>query len=156
MRFNDYIFAFDFDGTLVKSTHFENIEKNRQNFKEFKMFLNPDAFELNWAIVTSRPKTDIKLLKECLERNQAVNFKALLTQPYDIPVTKCDEEYTIKARNLFKLHKDTQKRVVYVDNSEHVRLMVRKACYDQNRDNDFLFKDTVTLFNHFVKGEFDK
>ena len=156
MRFNDYIFAFDFDGTLVKSTHFENIEKNRQNFKEFKMFLNPDAFELNWCIVTSRPKTDLPLLKECLIRNQATNYIDLLTQPYDVPVTKCDEEYTIKAKHLINIGNRSKKRVVYVDNSEHVRLMVKKALHDINPDNDVLSKDTLTLFKYFIKGEFDK
>lgn len=159
MRFNDYIFAFDFDGTLVKSTHFENTEKNRQNFKEFKMFINPDAFELNWCIITSRPKADIPLLKECLDRNQASNYIGLFTQPYDVPHTKCEEEYLIKARHILSFKKNPMfrvKRVVYVDNSENVRLMVKKALHVIDPDNDVLFKDTLTLFKYFIKGEFDK
>lgn len=159
MRFNDYIFAFDFDGTLVKLTHFENHEKNIQNFKEFKLFINPDAFELNWCIVTSRPKSDLGLLQECLHRNLATNYVGLYTQPYDVPVTRCDEEYRIKAHHLKNLNNNSRcrdKRVVYVDNSERVRLMIKKTMNELYPNNDVLFKDTVTLFKYFVQGEFKK
>lgn len=157
MHFNDYLFAFDFDGTLVKTTKFINQETNDQNFKEFKLFINPDAFEINWCIITSRPKQDISKLIECLKRNQAFNYQGIFHQPYDIPVVKCDEEYHIKAVHIHKLMNSIpDKRIVYVDNSENVRLMVRKALHDIIPDNNVLFKDTVTLFKYFVKGEFDK
>lgn len=157
MHFNDYLFAFDFDGTLVKSTKFINQERNDQDFKEFKLFINPDAFEINWCIITSRPEPDVRKLKECLSRNQAFNYIDVLYQPYDIPVVKCDKEYEIKAIHLQSLiNKYPDKRIVYVDNSEHVRLMVRKALHNILPNNNVLFKDTVTLFKYFVKGEFDK
>ena len=156
MKFDDYLFAFDFDGTLVKSTKFINQETNDQNFKEFKLFINPDAFEINWCIVTSRPKCDIEKLKECLQRNQAFGYQGIYHQPYDIPVCKCREEYSIKADHLINLCNSQKRRLVYVDNSENVRLMVEKELHDKVPDNDVLFKDTVTLFKYFVKGEFDK
>lgn len=156
MHFDSYIFAFDFDGTLVKSTKFINQETNDQNFKEFKLFINPDAFEINWCIVTSRPKSDKQKLIECLRRNQASSYRDIFCQPYDIPVVHCPEEYEIKARHLADLATCEKRRIVYVDNSEHVRLMVRKALHDLLPKNDVLFKDTLTLFKYFVKGEFDK
>jgi len=156
MKFDEYLFAFDFDGTLVKSTKFISPEFNDKNFKEFKLFINPDAFEINWCIVTSRPRTDKEKLVECLRRNKAENYLTICHQDYDIPVVKCDEEYRIKADHLLNLENTFKKRVVYVDNSEHVRLMVEKSVKELNSDYDILFKDSVTLFKYFVKGEFDK
>lgn len=158
MQFDDYIFAFDFDGTLVKTTKFINPETNDRNWKQFKLFINPDAFEINWCIVTSRPKCDKPKLIECLKRNSAVNYKGIYCQPHDIPVVHCPEEYEIKANHLINLMKCQKKRVIYVDNSKHVKLMVRKAVHDilPQNNNDILFTDTPKLFKHFMLKEFDK
>lgn len=156
MQFDDYIFAFDFDGTLVKSTKFINQETNDRNWKQFKLFINPDAFEINWCIVTSRPKCDKPKLIECLKRNLANNYNEIYCQPYDIPVVHCSEEYQIKANHLINLMKSQNRRVVYVDNSDHVRLMIKKAVHDMLPENNILFKDAATLFKYFVKKEFDK
>ena len=66
------------------------------------------------------------------------------------------DQKSSKAKHLINIGNRSKKRVVYVDNSEHVRLMVKKALHDINPDNDVLSKDTLTLFKYFIKGEFDK
>ena len=119
--FNKYMFIFDFDGTLVPQTKFTDWETNQKNFEKFKLYINPDAFNINWCIVTSRPKCDIVKLRDCLIRNQARNYYDVYTQPYDIPKIHCDEEFEIKAKHIKSIVTYSSLIPVYVDNSKHVR-----------------------------------
>lgn len=119
--FNKYMFMFDFDGTLVQQTKFIDWKTNQKNFEKFKLYINPDAFNINWCIVTSRPKCDIDRLHDCLVRNQANGYYGLYTQPHDIPRIHCDEEFQIKAEHIKSIVVDTSLVPVYVDNSKHVR-----------------------------------
>ncbi len=155
--FDDFIFAFDFDGTLVRKTKFISIEENDKNFETFKFFINPNAFSLNWTIVTSRPEVDLEKLKDCCIRNQALPTYDIRCQfGKSIPEVKNHLEYEIKANHLIELGNIYNKRMVYIDNDSNVRNMVAKSCKEIKPDNDILFKDMITMFSYFCKESLKK
>lgn len=135
MTFDDTLFAFDFDGTLVPDTKFVSEEQCIKNFKTFKLSINPDFYKIKWAIVTSRPLQDKFRLVDCLRRNNSTDFIEIFTQPiYGTPIIKCQEEYDIKLNNL-KAYADlfpNCKHIYYVDNDESVRQSVVNSYYIQN------------------------
>ena len=116
--FDNAIWAFDFDGTLVKNTKFVDVPTNDKHFNEFKLFINPSAFDLNWTIVTSRPIVDRIKIEMVLDKCNAKPTFPIMTQIYDVPKVQCEEEYQIKIdhfKNLFEAYHPQY--LIYVDNS---------------------------------------
>lgn len=153
--FNSTIFAFDFDGTLVKNTKFIDPQTNDKHFNEFKLFVNPSAFDVNWTIVTSRPIVDRIKIEMVLDKCNAKPTYPIMTQIYDIPKVKCDEEYQIKVDHFISLvdmyHPSA---VVYIDNSQKVLSKITE-CYNKPENkkrfnNSYLLCYTLDQFLNCV------
>lgn len=120
--FDNVIWAFDFDGTLVKNTKFVDTATNDKHFNEFKLFVNPSAFQVRWTIVTSRPIVDRIKIEMVLDKCNAKPSYPIMTQIYDVPKVHCDEEFQIKIDHFISLiDAYNPKQLFYIDNSMLVR-----------------------------------
>lgn len=120
-------YLFDFDGTLVKNTKFINPDTNFECFKNFKLFVNPSAFEIDWGIITNRPKIDRNLILCCLYKN---NASADMVLTYDGPmpppsklydIAKYKNDYLRKVVGHYNSDERINEYVYYVDNDEKMR-----------------------------------
>ena len=77
----NWLWVFDFDGTLVKQTNFVDPVQNIHDYFDFKVAVNPSAFGVDWTIVTSRPGRDRSFVKWVLKESNADPTYPILTQP---------------------------------------------------------------------------
>lgn len=142
--FDSTIWAFDFDGTLVKSTKFVDAVTNDKHFNEFKLFVNPSAFDVKWTIVTSRPIVDRIKIEMVLDKCNAKPTYPIMTQIYDVPKVKCEEEYQIKLDHIISLvDAYNPKSIIYIDNSVYVCAKI----FEQYKKPENLKKFNNTSFH---------
>ena len=113
-------FVFDFDGTLVPQTKFNNEVQNIVEYIGMKMAVNPNAFGVKWTIATSRPYVDGALIDEVLRKNNAHPIYPVMTQKTAIPTTGNDAEINFKLQCLEYCKKTYGGEVIYVDNNQEL------------------------------------
>lgn len=117
MKSDKKLYVFDFDGTLVKQTRFQNLAQNYKDFLEFEIFINPTAFCDNWQILSSRPHQDEWLVESVINRFNLHPNKITVMESDD-PMYNTEIEYGWKLTKLKQIINDNPtKSVIYVDNS---------------------------------------
>ena len=156
--FDNTIWAFDFDGTLVKSTKFVDVPTNDRHFNEFKLFINPSAFDVKWTIVTSRPIVDRIKIEMVLDKCNAKPTYPIMTQIYDVPKVHCEEEYQIKIDHFITLADMYHpKQIIYIDNSEDVMFKIHKQFQKpQNKSRFGMTSFCCAPLNAFAAGAISK
>lgn len=130
------MYFFDFDGTLVKETKFKNEVQNICDYFSFKLAINPDAFETQWSILTSRPAQD-RCFIEWVCKNSNAFPKYIITQGEGIPVVGTDTEFLWKSARLCDYKGDNPySPVIYIDNKKSVRNKVKQFCDDAKLEID--------------------
>lgn len=123
------IYAFDFDGTLVRKTTYSEYQKYGKcvnpdinvlyDFLSFKPFIDPGVFGVPWFILTSRPLMDKRLIHFVIDRYNMKPMKVITQNSLDT-LRSGDEEIEWKKDILGVLYtKESMKEhrnLIYVDN----------------------------------------
>ncbi len=128
IKSSNYMYLFDFDGTLVGSDDWVNYSKNAKLCFE-KLHFSPTPYDIRWSILTSRPKIDYPLIKlVCryykLYPDQIITSPTWLWKFKNIEQEIQYKEQVIKKilDNKFQVSytKNSVDTVLYIDNNDKI------------------------------------